>query len=242
MPTSIAILRVRSTMRIETALRLQSWLSPGFPTGAYAYSHALEWAVEEGAVRNCAMLIDWLEAELSHGTLRNDAILFALAHRAMLRPDLCAFLEIARLAAALRGTAELALESTAQGTALLATVRLAWPQPKLDTLVAALAAAEVAATLPIALAAAITAHNIALDDALPLVVQSTAASLVNAAVRLIPLGQSDGQRAIAALEGAVAALAARSRDATIDDLGSAAFIVDIASARHETQYTRLFRS
>jgi urease accessory protein len=224
------------------ALRLQTWLSPAFPTGAYAYSHGLERAVEAGKVRDRDSLVEWLDADLRQGTGRNDAILFALAHRAVREAGTNAFLEVATLAAAMRGTAELALESTAQGGALLATVRLAWPDPRLDRIAARLTAARIAPTLPVAAAACIALHGVALDDALPLYVQATVANLVSAGVRLVPLGQTDGQRAIAALEPAVTAVAAAALAATEKDLGSAATMVDIASAQHETQYTRLFRS
>ena len=224
------------------ALRLQTWLSPAFPTGAYAYSHGLERAVEDGTVHDRDTLIDWLDADLRHGSGRSDAILFALTHRAAREAGDRAFVEIAGLAAALRGTSEFALESSAQGGALLATVRLAWPDPRLDRITARLTAARIAPTLPVAVAACVALHGIALEDALPLYVQSTVANLVGAGVRLIPLGQSDGQRAIAALEAAVTEIAAAALAATIEDLGSAATMVDITSARHEIQYTRLFRS
>jgi urease accessory protein len=224
-------------MPSDAALRLQAWLSPAFPTGAYAYSHGLEMAVEDGAVRDRATLVDWLDADLRFGSGRNDAILFSLAHRAARRQGLGVFRAVASLAAAMRGTAELALESSAQGAAFLATVRTAWPNARLDAL-----AEGIAPTLPVAVAAAVAAHGIALGEALPLYLQSTVANLVNAGVRLIPLGQSDGQRAVAALEPAVQDVAREAERAHISDLGSAAFLVDIASARHETQYTRLFRS
>jgi urease accessory protein len=68
------------------------------------------------------------------------------------------------------------------------------------------------------------------------------ANLVTAGVRLVPLGQTDGQLAIAELEQAILAASVEAQRATIDDLGSAAFMVDLASMEHETQYTRLFRS
>ena len=74
------------------------------------------------------------------------------------------------------------------------------------------------------------------------VLQSFIANLVTAGVRLIPLGQTDGQLSIAALEEAVLAASEQAKNATIDDLGSAAFMVDLSSMAHETQYTRLFRS
>jgi urease accessory protein len=93
----------------------------------------------------------------------------------------------------------------------------------------------------------LTAENVAeietlMSLALPAFLQSYVANLVAAGVRLVPLGQTDGQLAIAALEEAVFVASARARNATTDDLGSAAFMVDLASMAHETQYTRLFRS
>jgi urease accessory protein len=78
--------------------------------------------------------------------------------------------------------------------------------------------------------------------ALPAFLQSYLANLVTAGVRLVPLGQTDGQLCIAELEPAVLAMAAEAEQTTIDDLGSAAFMIDLASTLHETQYTRLFRS
>src|SRR5262249_52430190 len=78
--------------------------------------------------------------------------------------------------------------------------------------------------------------------ALPAFLQSYMANLVTAGVRLVPLGQTAGQLAIAELEQAILAASVEAERATIDDLGSAAFMVDLASMEHETQYTRLFRS
>ncbi len=221
-------------------MRLQSWLSPAFPVGAFSYSHALEWAVEAGKVTDRTSLVDWLDADLRHGAGRCDAILFACAFRAA--SDEAAFVEIAAFAAALRGTEELALESAAQGTAFLSTVRRAWPSVSLDALAAALAGHDIAPVLPVAAGVAAALDGAPLDAALALYVQATTANLVGAGVRLVPLGQTDGQIAIAVLEGAVVAVADEAKDASLDDIGSAALMVDIASSRHETQYTRLFRS
>ena len=95
---------------------------------------------------------------------------------------------------------------------------------------------------PVAVAAAAAGHGIGLTPALAAYLQAVAANWVSAGVRLIPLGQSDGQRVLAALEPAVAATAQRALAAALDDIGSSAFRADLASTRHETQYTRLFRS
>ncbi len=225
---------------LRRLMRLQSWLSPAFPVGAFSYSHGLEQAIEADRVSDRATLVDWLDADLRYGAGRCDAILFAHAFRAA--HDLDAFAEIAALAAAMRGTAELALESAAQGAAFLSTLRRAWPNPALENIAAILAVRSIAPTLAVIAGAAAALDGAPLDAALVLYFQATSANLVTAGVRLVPLGQTDGQIAVAALEDAVLATAAEAADATLDDLGSAALMLDIASARHETQYTRLFRS
>lgn len=223
-------------------MRLQSWLSPAFPVGAYAYSHGLERAVEAGWVRDRVSLIDWLDADLRHGAGRSDTILFAHGWRAAHAGDAAAVAEVARLAAALRGSAEFALESTAQGAAFLGAARRVWPHPFLDELAGLLTATDIPATAPVAAGAVCAVHGVELHLAAPLYLQAWAANLISAAVRLVPLGQTDGQFAVAALEQAVAQVAREACEATLDDIGSSAFMIDIASMEHETQYTRLFRS
>jgi len=320
-------------------IRLMSWLSPAFPIGAYSYSHGLEWAVESGAVRDRASLVDWLDADLRHGAGRADGIFFAETWRAVAAPPFAAealpaslahwptettaphphgspsplegegsrrrrvgegddvtassglvetrspspgrrfaspalslqgrglvsadehfsqrwlaeeghgaartvdpFLAVAELAAAMRATSELALEASQQGIAFLSAVRKAWPHPALDRHAEALRAVGITPMLPVAAGLTCAVHEIAVETALPLYLHAGAANLINAAVRLIPLGQTDGQMALAALEGTVADTAEEVLGSGLADIGSAAFMIDIASMQHETQYTRLFRS
>jgi urease accessory protein len=223
-------------------LRLQSWLSPAFPIGCYSYSHGLEWAVEAGHVRDRESLVDWLEADLCYGSGRNEAICFSEAWRAAIDDDRAKLLEIAELAAAFRGTSEFALESSQQGAACLATLCRVWPDRLLDWLSEILRERRVTPALAVVLGIASARQGIQVSLALPAFLQSYIANLVTAGVRLIPLGQTDGQLAIAGLEGAVRAASTEAEKSTIDDLGSAAFMVDLASMAHETQYTRLFRS
>jgi urease accessory protein len=223
-------------------LRQQSWLSPAFPTGSYSYSHAIEWAVEAGDIHDRKSLADWLEADLCYGSGRNEAIFFIEAWRCAKENDCEKLLEIAELAAAFRGTSEFALETSQQATACLATLRRVWPDPFLETLSELLSELRIAPVLSVVLGVRAATQNIPATLALPAFLQSYLANLVTAGVRLVPLGQTDGQLAIAELEGAVLAVAAQAGCATIHDLGSAAFMVDLASASHETQYTRLFRS
>lgn len=223
-------------------LRLQSWLSPSFPSGSYSYSHTLEWAVQAGYIDDHETLIDWLQADLRYGSGRNEAIFFVEAWRSSAHDDLPKLLEIAELAGAFRGTSEFALESSQQGAGCLSTLRRVWPDKVLDRLSQWLSEGHVPPALGVVHGVASAKQGIPADLALPAFMQSYVANLVTAAVRLIPLGQTDGQRAIAALEEAVLATTDAALRATIDDLGSAAFMVDLASMRHETQYTRLFRS
>ncbi len=115
-------------------LRLQSWLSPAFPTGAYSYSHGLEWAVEAGYINDRKSLVDWLEADLSYGSGRNEAIFFSEAWRCAIDDDRAKLYEIAELAAAFRGTSEFALETSQQAAACLTTLRQVWPDSLLDWL------------------------------------------------------------------------------------------------------------
>ena len=223
-------------------LRLQSWLSPAFPTGSYSYSHGIEWAVEAGHIHDRESLVDWLEADLRYGSGRNEAIFFNEAWRCADEDDRAKLLEVAELAAAFRGTSEFALESSQQASASLATLRQVWPDRVLDWLSEILSQRHIRPALAVVLGVRSARQDIPASLALPAFLQSYIANLVTAGVRLIPLGQTDGQLAIAELEEAVLAASMQAKKATIDDLGSAAFMVDLASMSHETQYTRLFRS
>jgi len=223
-------------------LRQQSWLSPAFPTGSYSYSHGIEWAVEAGHIHDRESLVDWLEADLRCGSGRNEAILFIEAWRSATEDDCEKLLEVAELAAAFRGTSEFALESSQQAAACLATLRRVWPDRVVESLSELQSERSVPPALAVVLGARAARQRVPYGLALPAFLQSYVANLVTAAVRLIPLGQTDGQLAIAELEQAVLAVSAQAEHATIRDLGSAAFMVDLASASHETQYTRLFRS
>ena len=146
------------------------------------------------------------------------------------------------MAAAYRGTAEFALESSQQAAASLTVLRRVWPDPVLEWLSETLAEREIPPALAVVLGARAAREGIPLHFALPAFLQSYVANLVTAAVRLIPLGQTAGQLAVAELESEVLKASARTEEETLADLGSAAFVLDLVSMAHETQYTRLFRS
>jgi urease accessory protein len=219
-------------------LRLQSWLSPTFPNGAYSYSHGLEWAVEAGFVSDRQSLVDWLGADLCHGSGRNEAIFFSEAYRCAIADDTTRLTLVAELAAAYRSTSEFALESSQQASACLSMLSHVWPDRILQTL----AECQSQPVLAVILGARFAREEIPACLALPAFLQGYVANLINAGVRLIPLGQTDGQRAVAELEPAVLLASQQGDGAVVDDLGSAGFMVELSSMAHETQYTRLFRS
>lgn len=218
--------------------RVMTWLSSSYPIGAFSYSHGIEYAVEAELVRDRASLIDWVATILRQGSGRLDGALLAAAWRAAKADDPAALDHIADLAGAWRGTAELALESSAQGTAFVTVTTAAWPDDKLTAL-AARHGSKLA--IPVALGVAMAAH-VPLADSLAAYLTGFAANLVSAGLRLIPLGQTDGQLSLAALEPVVARAAAAALIADLDELGMATPMLDWCSMRHETQYTRLFRS
>ena len=220
-------------------LPLMVWLSPSFPVGAFAYSHGLEWAFESGDLHDAATLRDWLDALVGHGSLRNDLVLFACAARAIETRDDAALIEVAELALALANSAERRLETVTQGNAFASALRAAWPCAAIERL-KAVWDADVA--YPVAVAVASAGHTLPLPAALEAYGLAFVANLVSASVRLGIVGQTDGQRVTARLAPALRTAAAKAEAATLDDLGACAFRSDLASLRHETQYSRLFRS
>jgi urease accessory protein len=219
-------------------LPLLCWLSPSFPIGAYAYSHGLEWAVEAGDIRDEAGLEAWLGDILHHGLGRNDAILLCAAHRASASGDRTLLDGANELALALAGSAEFRLETAQQGRSFLDAVLAAWPHPRLSELATDLD--EVA--LPVALGLASACHGLGRATTTQAYLTALAQNLVSAAIRLAPIGQTSGQRVLARMVPGLAGLADEVQSLGLDDVGSATFRADLGSFRHETQYTRLFRS
>ena len=213
-------------MTIAGLLRLQAWLSPAFPVGSFAYSHGIEWAVENGMVRNERTAKDWIDDVLRHGTGRSDAILLRHAHTAY--DDTAALAGLAELAVAIGPARERRVETSAQGEAF---VRAAAPWHELPPL-----------PYPVAVGALAGRSAIDVEVTASCYLQAFAANLISAAVRLIPLGQSGGLRALASLEPTILGITRETREATLEEIGGCAFLSDIAAMRHETQYTRLFRS
>jgi urease accessory protein len=244
---TVTITRTTTTTRMDMVtksadvrdLPLFLWLSPAFPVGAFAYSHGLEWAVEAGDIADAASLGAWLDDLCAFGAPRTDAMLFAAAHRAVLAEDWAGLNNTNELAVALASSQERRLETTAQGAAFVVATRAAWDCEALAHLPAA---GGDPVAYPIAVGAAAAGHGFALESALPAFVVAVFANLVSAAVRLSAIGQTDGQRVLAALLPRLTLMASECVTANFDALGGCAFRSDIAALRHETQYSRLFRS
>lgn len=219
--------------------RLMTWLSPAFPVGSFSYSSGIEWAVESGDIGDRATLQSWLAAMLVDGAGFCDGVFLCHAHRAASDHDAKALSEISELAAAFTPSRERHLETTSQGRAFMEIARSAWNCEALDLLPTD-RAAQIA--YPVAVGVLAAGHAIALSPALHAFFHAVTSNWISAGVRLIPLGQTDSQRALAALEPVIAIAAEKSEAAALGDLGSATFRADLASMRHETQYTRLFRS
>ena len=210
-------------------LNLLAWLSPAFPVGGFAYSHGLEWAVETGDIKDKATLQAWVTDVLTHGAGRSDIVLLRHAHRAA--GNQAMLQEIAELATACVPARERRDETLNQGRAFRLAVA-AWTSVELPEDIA----------YAVAVGAAAAAKEISEDHAAIAYLQAFAASLISAAVRLVPLGQTHGLQVLAELEPVIVLVSSETKFATLDDVGGCAFRSDLAAMRHETQYTRLFRS
>jgi urease accessory protein len=221
-PTAMAT----TVMITEHLLTLTQWLSPAYPTGSFAWSHGLERAIADGVVSDQPSLADWLSVVIEHGAGRTDAVLLGLAHRA--GPEDLA--EVADLASALAPSAERRAEALGQGTAFAITTRAVWGLDLPDM------------PYPVAVGRAAGLMGLPAAPVAQVMLQAMASNLVQAAQRLMPLGQTKGQITLAGVTPLCASVAGRAVTRGVDDIGSAAFAVDIASMRHEVQSPRLFRS
>jgi urease accessory protein len=238
-PPATGIERGLDEQEAASLYRLMTWLSPSFPVGAFSYSSGIEWAVEAGDVSDAASLRDWLTSMLVDGAGLCDGIFLAQAHRAASFADESMLADVAELASAFVPSRERQLETTAQGRAFIEIARAAWPGASLDRLVETCGGPIV---YPVAVGIVSALHRVPLAPTIHAFLHALTSNWISAGARLVPLGQTDSQRLLALLEPVVMATARRSLEASLDDLGSATFRADLAGMRHETQYTRLFRS
>ncbi|WP_100000074.1 urease accessory protein UreF [Phyllobacterium zundukense] len=212
-------------------LRLMTWLSPAFPVGAFSYSHGIERAVHDGLIHDKVSLQDWLVDLIQHGSVWNDAVLFAASWR---ESDSGGDVrETAELGEAMAGSKERHMETMLQGNAFLQAIGHwgAKDSGFADDM-----------PYPVAVAAIAARNGVALEPAIAAFLHAVLSNLIQGAVRLVPLGQSQGVALMAELEKQILTIAARAVNSRLDDLGSAAIVSDIMAMQHETQYSRVFRS
>ena len=215
------------TTEPQQLLHLLAFMSPAFPVGGFAYSHGLERAIDDGVVSSADEVREWIRSLLVHGSGWNDAVLFAQAYDA----DAAARSEIDELALALAASRERALETSDLGQSFANAV-------------ATFSASEAMnfKTYPVAVAAACQKTCIDKRTGLLGYLQAFSNNLIAVAVRLIPLGQSKGLEVMRDLMPVISRAAERALAASLDDLGSSTLLSDIAAMKHETQYSRVFRS
>lgn len=204
-----------------SAHHIMAWLSPGFPVGAFSYSHGLEYAISTNRIQNGSDLNAWLQVILRKGAGFQDAVLLAQAYRGE---------DVAALAEALVGSKERHLETMQMGTAFAKIV-----SELLDYTFAP-------APLPVVMGQAAQRADIALCELLPLYLHAFASNLISVGVRLIPIGQKEGQKLLYSLFALLDALAHKAQKTGLDDLGTAAMRADMASMQHETMTIRIFRT
>ena len=224
MGTAITIMTTEAHL-----LRLLTLLSPAFPVGAFGYSHGLETAIREGMVTDAGTLTDWISGLIEHGGAWSDAVLFKAAWGSA--ADAAALADLVELAAAMPPSLERRRETLGQGEAFVTAAR-AWGEAPLTGAIA----------YPVAVGAVCGSAAIPLEAALTAWLHAFAANLVSVAVRAIPIGQTDGVAVIAGLEPVILETASRAAASTLNDLGQAAILSDIAAMRHETLGVRLFIS
>ena len=217
--------------------KLMTWLSPSFPVGAYSFSHGLENAIETGLVSDTKTARNSIRDLTLFGDGQADLVFLSAAWRAA--DDEEQLQQVHEHAIAFQPSAEVQTETVAQGTAFLNTTAAAWPCPGIDRL-QRIAGGSVA--YPVALGVVARGHDVSEEATLLAYGHAFVANLVSAAIRLIPLGQTDGQRMTAALHDDVALAVERAIATPMASVTSSCVMADITSMRHEVQYTRLFRS
>ena len=225
--TAITTMMITAMTENSSLLTMLQWLSPAFPIGAFAYSHGLEWAIEAGHVKDALSLQLWFEDLITLGSGRSDAILVALAYQA---EDRAALKNLNDLALALSPSAERRSETVLQGDAFGQTVKDVW---NLDAQ---------GLSYPVAVGYSARCEGLQRKEITAAYLQAFVANLISAAVRLVPLGQTQGQRVLHVLMPDIQKVALEALSATEDDLTSAAFLSDIASMCHETLKTRIFKT
>lgn len=224
-------------MNEPALLYLLQLVSPALPVGAYSYSEGLEILVEQGRISDRHTLQNWLSQELRDGSIRIETAILWRAYHCLTRSDLVGLNYWNQWLSATRETRELRQQNWQMGQSLCRLLAELSPglRPQLE---------NIGLPCNFAIAFALASHDAAITPETALVgyLYSWSANLISAGVRLIPLGQTEGQQIQRSLYPCLIATVQEISQLTDDDLGSCSWGLSLASMTHETQYTRLFRS
>ncbi|MEO6607723.1 MAG: urease accessory UreF family protein [Aestuariivirga sp.] len=217
----------------QQLLLLLNWMSPAFPIGSFAYSHGLEWAIDEGLVHDEATTRDWINEIITKGSGWNDAVIFSNAVRGE---------DVNDLALALCSSQERFLETTQLGAAFQIAASAFAPRSGEKEGARRESDGKDEGPLAYTVAAALACKSMSISShhALLAFLQGFSNALISVAVRLVPIGQTAGLNIMRDLLPVIAATAERAARSTLDDLGSSAFMSDIAAMKHETLQPRIF--
>jgi urease accessory protein len=216
-------------------LHLLQLASPALPVGAYSYSEGLEFLTESGIISNSSDLQYWLEQELQYGAIRLEAAVMIRAYQAANSGNLPVLQTWNEWLSAARETHELRQQSWQMGRSLLSLIKDLQPQSLAQQ-------CELPCNFAVAFAIAAAGWQISLEEALLGYLHSWATNLITAGIKLIPLGQTAGQRLLLQLQPVLQQAAEEIIDLSDDQLCSCGWGLALASMAHETQYSRLFRS
>ena len=236
-----------ATTTTDAALLQLIWLaSPALPVGGFAYSEGLEAAVESARIRDEATAADWLADQLHLCLSRADLPVVAEAITAWRAGDLARIARLDAWVLASRESAELRRQTEQMGRSLLEWLRIVRPQlvegPAARWASTGSARTEVGLTYPVAFALAAAASGAPVRDCLLSFAFGWAENMMQAAIKSVPLGQGAGQRILLRLAADIPAAVDRAAALGDEDRQAFAPMLAILSARHETQYSRLFRS
>ena len=218
--------------KFNNILKLLTWNNQSFPIGSYSFSSGLEYAVETKIVFSSYQLLNWLKDLLTYGSLQSDSILLAETWKLKKKKQCNKILELNQFAVSLNQSHEKYIENYEQGRAFIKVAQDAWGHNFINKHL----------IFPIAYACSAAQENISLDDSLQSFIHSNLGNLLAAGIKLIPLGQTDGQKIQVELNKHIDKEYRCIKKRNLNSIGSCAWANDIISMRHENQYTRIFRT
>jgi urease accessory protein len=231
-------------MRYSSLLSLLQLVSPALPVGAYSYSEGLETFVQTEQIQDSVTLEQWLTQELCYGVIRVEAAVLVRAYRAAIDSDLAQLQAWNQWLSAFRETEEIREQSWQMGRSLVRLLKALPPEQALHhTLLTELTnSADASLNFAIGFAIAAASWQIELPETVLGYLQSWAANLVNAGVRLVPLGQTQGQQILFNLQAQINQTGSEVLQLNDHQLECCSWGSSMASMQHETLYSRLFRS